>query len=166
LAAPVTAIWPRPGRRAAILNCAQRCTSSLPLRGREQRVGVVAPGVRRLKRAQARLLPPPRRLRRHPSYDLPGSPTTPSLRDTPPRAGGEAAGGERPGAHPRAGGECPGLTLNQGGEFKTFPSLLRRGAREAGGVVTKDLPSLLLESICLAGERRLPRRAHGRTLFH
>jgi hypothetical protein len=30
-----------PARRAAILNRAQRCTSYLPLRGREQRVGVV-----------------------------------------------------------------------------------------------------------------------------
>ncbi len=70
-----------PARRAAILNCAQRCTSSLPLRGakrgfeehcseppsaqpdaagwagREQRVGVVASRVRRLKRAQARSSP-------------------------------------------------------------------------------------------------------------
>jgi len=47
---PPSPVPPRCSRRIA-----QRCTSSLPLRGREQRVGVVASGVRRLKRAQARL---------------------------------------------------------------------------------------------------------------
>src|SRR3970040_583991 len=48
-----------PGPPRCSRRIAQRCTSSLPLRGREQRVGVVASGVRRLECAQARLLPPP-----------------------------------------------------------------------------------------------------------
>jgi hypothetical protein len=58
-----------PGPPRCSRRIAQRCTSSLPLRGREQRVGVVASGARRL---EGMLLETPAR----------------------PPAGGEAAGGE------------------------------------------------------------------------